>query len=310
MKWEKRDSRAATSRALSGEFSGSITESASPGSLPRTRACWAAPRTSRTPLSRACTRAAGPRRRRMRRRGRRGGELERSDASEICWQTCCWSALQSRRRRITVKTASPVNRGGRAAACTPPPVVAAGSAAHRWKAAQKLRRRWRRASKCATAASTRTTTSSSVATAQAAAWPPRAVSTSLSPTFLLGAGVGCAAMWLIVRFSSGLFTAPPPAHPLSPLDDHPAHTHRPNHQGGYHAIIIPAGGQGESAPPPHVLARLQRAAQCTSLASAEAVHHHDGVGHAAQAVPARRGGLRAPRGRRQRAVARRRRRAA
>ena len=89
----------------------------------------------------------------------------------------------------------------------------------------------------------------------------RAQPSWLSPTFLLGAGVGCAAMWLIVRFSSGLFTAPPPAHPLSPLDDHPAHTHRPNHQGGYHAIIIPAGGQGESAPPPHVLARLQRAAQ-------------------------------------------------
>ena len=39
MKWEKRDSRAATSRARSGEFSGSITESASPGSLPSTSAC-------------------------------------------------------------------------------------------------------------------------------------------------------------------------------------------------------------------------------------------------------------------------------
>ena len=89
----------------------------------------------------------------------------------------------------------------------------------------------------------------------------RAQPSWLSPTFLLGAGVGCAAMWLIFRFASAKFTAPLPAHPLSPLDDHPAHTHRPNHQGGYHAIIIPAGGQGESAPPPHVLARLQRAAQ-------------------------------------------------
>ena len=88
----------------------------------------------------------------------------------------------------------------------------------------------------------------------------RAQPSWLSPTFLLGAGVGCAAMWLIVRFSSGLFTAPPPAHPLSPLDDHPAHTHRPNHQGGYHAIIIPAGGQGESRY--NCAARWRRASTC------------------------------------------------
>ena len=37
--------------------------------------------------------------------------------------------------------------------------------------------------------------------------------------------------------------------------------HQPPSAGGYHAIIVPAGGQKDGGPPAHVLARLERAAE-------------------------------------------------
>ena len=78
-----------------------------------------------------------------------------------------------------------------------------------------------------------------------------------SPTFLFGMSAGIALYWLfsevvlvlfgISRSSSGL---PPPVLLWPP---------EPPDAGGYHAIIIPAGGQGMEGPPQHVLARLERA---------------------------------------------------
>ena len=75
-----------------------------------------------------------------------------------------------------------------------------------------------------------------------------------SQTFLLGACAGIALSWLfnqlalllVERDVSSAATAQPV--PINPPDF-----------GGYHAIIIPAGGQHEEGPPPHVLARLERA---------------------------------------------------
>lgn len=79
-----------------------------------------------------------------------------------------------------------------------------------------------------------------------------------SQLFLLGACTGIAFAWLFnqaqLMFLSG-----------DTVDDRaragvsgPAPFDPPS-AGGYHAILIPAGGQTEAGPPPHVLARLERA---------------------------------------------------
>jgi uncharacterized SAM-binding protein YcdF (DUF218 family) len=78
-----------------------------------------------------------------------------------------------------------------------------------------------------------------------------------SPTFLLGLSSGVALYWLLSEvilvvfgISRGGGASPPSSLPW-PLD--------PPEAAGYHAIIIPAGGQTPDGPPPHVLARLERA---------------------------------------------------
>ena len=72
-----------------------------------------------------------------------------------------------------------------------------------------------------------------------------------SPTFLAGLFCGMAVYWVMSEFALAVIGTPMrPAEP-SPVE--------PPTVGGYHAILIPAGGQGESGPPPHVLARLERA---------------------------------------------------
>ena len=73
----------------------------------------------------------------------------------------------------------------------------------------------------------------------------------LSPTFIFGASIGVAVAWTFnqVTLVLGLGRTPvPPAVPLSP----PAAS-------GYHALVVPAGGQGADGPPPHVAARLEQA---------------------------------------------------
>ena len=76
-----------------------------------------------------------------------------------------------------------------------------------------------------------------------------------SQSFLLGASVGIGFSWCFNQVQLVL------------LSDEDAHRSRasgttpadPPLAGGYHAILIPAGGQTADGPPPHVLARLERA---------------------------------------------------
>ena len=85
-----------------------------------------------------------------------------------------------------------------------------------------------------------------------------------SPTFLIGLSTGIGLYWLLsevvlVTFgiSRGGGSPPPPLPwPLEPPDT-----------GGYHALIIPAGGQTPNGPPPHVLARLERAVAIYRMAA-------------------------------------------
>ena len=79
-----------------------------------------------------------------------------------------------------------------------------------------------------------------------------------SQTFLLGTCIGIAFSWLVNQLQLVLLSRDDKAGSSiaravgpAPFDPPPA--------GGYHAILLPAGGQSESGPPPHVLARLERA---------------------------------------------------
>ena len=72
-----------------------------------------------------------------------------------------------------------------------------------------------------------------------------------SPTFLLGGFTGMAVYWLVSSLFFFAMGSPKAPSQQSPVD--------PPSAGGYHAILIPAGGQTEDGPPPHVLARLERA---------------------------------------------------
>lgn len=72
-----------------------------------------------------------------------------------------------------------------------------------------------------------------------------------SPTFLAGLFSGMGVYWALSQVAL-LFIGTPTRHvEASPVD--------PPSAGGYHAILIPAGGQGDAGPPAHVLARLERA---------------------------------------------------
>ena len=77
-----------------------------------------------------------------------------------------------------------------------------------------------------------------------------------SPSFVVGAVSGLLVGWLCQRLVAlviGTVDAPPAVTPVDPPWVGAT---------GYHAIIIPAGGQMPGAePPPHVLARLDRAAK-------------------------------------------------
>ena len=75
-----------------------------------------------------------------------------------------------------------------------------------------------------------------------------------SPTFILGSCAGMAVYWASDQMFL-MWMSDPNARKL-------AHTPVPSDPpaaGGYHAILIPAGGQGADGPPAHVLARLERA---------------------------------------------------
>ena len=72
-----------------------------------------------------------------------------------------------------------------------------------------------------------------------------------SPNFILGFCGGVALAWLLQQLALVVMEErlpPPVPRPIMPPK-----------AGGYHAIIIPAGGQTPDGPPPHVLARLERA---------------------------------------------------
>jgi uncharacterized SAM-binding protein YcdF (DUF218 family) len=74
----------------------------------------------------------------------------------------------------------------------------------------------------------------------------------VSPSFVLGFSVGVAVAWMYhtLTVSLGLGRPPPPLP--APLD--------PPIASGYHALVVPAGGQASSGPPAHVAARLEQAA--------------------------------------------------
>ena len=75
-----------------------------------------------------------------------------------------------------------------------------------------------------------------------------------SQTFLLGVCAGIAVYWLLSQLALLLFGIGAARVPVpQPVP------YEPPAAGGYHAIIIPAGGQSSNGPPPHVLARLERA---------------------------------------------------
>lgn len=81
-----------------------------------------------------------------------------------------------------------------------------------------------------------------------------------SPTFLLGGCAGLFFSWLYHQITLILVNAhpPPPPQLVVPLE--------PPHNAGFHAIVIPAGGQHDTGPPNHVLARLERAVQIFRMA--------------------------------------------
>jgi len=74
----------------------------------------------------------------------------------------------------------------------------------------------------------------------------------LSPSFVFGASVGVAVTWVFNQLTLVLGLGRPPVPLPAPLN--------PPASSGYHALVVPAGGQGEDGPPSHVAARLERAA--------------------------------------------------
>ena len=73
----------------------------------------------------------------------------------------------------------------------------------------------------------------------------------LSPSFILGASIGVAVAWTFSQLTLILGLGGPPSPLVAPLS--------PPAASGYHALVVPAGGQGLDGPPPHVAARLERA---------------------------------------------------
>jgi len=74
----------------------------------------------------------------------------------------------------------------------------------------------------------------------------------ISPSFVLGASLGVAATWTFNQLALAVGIGP--KAPSRPVPYHSPDAAR------YHAIIVPAGGQAEGGPPPHVAARLEQAA--------------------------------------------------
>eukprot|EP00966_Prymnesium_polylepis_P250536 5793506-Prymnesium_polylepis.1 len=81
-----------------------------------------------------------------------------------------------------------------------------------------------------------------------------------SPTFLLGGCAGLLVAWVYRQATLYLLDDPHPPPPPQIVPFEPPST------GGFHAIIVPAGGQHDDGPPAHVLARLERAVQIYRMA--------------------------------------------
>ena len=81
----------------------------------------------------------------------------------------------------------------------------------------------------------------------------------LSPTFVLGGCAGVAGSWLYNQLTLMLLGigAPMPSI-VVPTEPPPT--------GFYHAIVVPAGGQLDVGPPPHVRARLERVVHLYEMA--------------------------------------------
>ncbi|KAL1511937.1 hypothetical protein AB1Y20_005217 [Prymnesium parvum] len=93
-----------------------------------------------------------------------------------------------------------------------------------------------------------------------AAATPRRRTRAASPTFLLGACSGLLCSWIYHQVMLMLLDSRPPFPPHLVVPVEPPRT------GGFHAIVVPAGGQHEEGPPAHVLARLERAVQLYRMA--------------------------------------------
>lgn len=104
-------------------------------------------------------------------------------------------------------------------------------------------------------------------------WARRTVA---RPPFVAGLLVGVVASWAgqLILFGFILPNARQPdadaALPAPALHAQTGlpHAAPPVPPGAFHAIIVPAGGQSEAGPPPHVVARLEKAAQLYALAKA------------------------------------------
>jgi hypothetical protein len=89
------------------------------------------------------------------------------------------------------------------------------------------------------------------------------------PPFVAGLLAGGAASWAAQLILFGLLLPssgqgqPADAAPAPALHAHAGlpHAAPPVPPGAFHAIIVPAGGQAEAGPPPHVAARLEKAAR-------------------------------------------------
>jgi len=88
------------------------------------------------------------------------------------------------------------------------------------------------------------------------------------PLFVAGLLAGIGASWL-AQFIFILFAPAPPLQPDATVaTSHQSlpHSPPPVAPDAFHAIVVPAGGQGEAGPPPHVAARLEEAVRLYRLA--------------------------------------------
>ena len=88
---------------------------------------------------------------------------------------------------------------------------------------------------------------------------PKRLRLATRPSFLLGLFVGGLLCLMYDQIALAAIGATPSAPLVRVAEPEAAPVHPPE-AGSYHAIIVPAGGQGADGPPPHVIARLERAA--------------------------------------------------